>query len=395
MVTPVTAEQKELAEELWCKGVQEYTLGRRFAGLEAFKASVEADPHHAERHHFIGCCLSAFQGNLVEATKCYKRAIDTDPEFWLAYQELCLLHEAHEDYEMGRVFAKAAIQAGVRWQDEWQHPPMWTPGLTSSPWWDGCGFPWVSELEASWTQIRDEVLQFPCSEDNLGMPSWDPVGSQKASHDAAIVENGGNWQEFVLFSASHSKQAEVAELFPKTMDILQRTVPSAIQMAQMGVGEIILSALAPATRLKPHCASTNLRLTCHLGLVCPEGARIKVGPTWGFWEEGKCTFFDDSYMHEVINDADSVRIVLLIRFWHPELIVSDVAQKLEKSIEEHNLMNDMRTCPPTSELCKIKLREAAEARIVQKMGSTITLANQNALLNTASNAMTIASTESS
>ena len=41
-----------------------------------------------------------------------------------------------------------------------------------------------------------------------------------------------------------------------------------------------------------------MRLTCHLGLVCPEGARVRVGPTWGTWQEGKCIFFDDSYEHE-------------------------------------------------------------------------------------------------
>ena len=32
-------------------------------------------------------------------------------------------------------------------------------------------------------------------------------------------------------------------------------------------------------------ASSNVRLTCHLGLVCPEGAKVRVGPTWGNWQE--------------------------------------------------------------------------------------------------------------
>lgn len=37
------------------------------------------------------------------------------------------------------------------------------------------------------------------------------------------------------------------------------------------------------------------------------------------WTEGKCIVFDDSYEHEVWNDSDQDRVVLLINFWHPAL----------------------------------------------------------------------------
>merc|ERR1719277_1387239 len=131
-----------------------------------------------------------------------------------------------------------------------------------------------------------------------------------------------------------------------TMAILQKLLPGAVAMAQLGVGEIIFSALAPGTKLLPHCASSNVRLTCHLGLVCPKGARIKVGPTWGEWEEGKCMFFDDSFTHEVIHVGDSTRIVLLIRFWHPELEMDQWMPTLQKGVEEFEAMNERRTNPP-------------------------------------------------
>ena len=29
-----------------------------------------------------------------------------------------------------------------------------------------------------------------------------------------------------------------------------------------------------------------MRLTCHMGLVCPEGAKVRVGETWGTWQAG-------------------------------------------------------------------------------------------------------------
>ena len=44
-----------------------------------------------------------------------------------------------------------------------------------------------------------------------------------------------------------------------------------------------------------------------------------MGGEWRRWREGKCLVFDDSFEHEVVNDTDMSRIVLLIRFWHPRL----------------------------------------------------------------------------
>ena len=91
-------------------------------------------------------------------------------------------------------------------------------------------------------------------------------------------------------------------------------------MARRGVGESTFSALGGGAHLKPHCGSTNCRLTAHLPLLVPEGgSSIRVGEETRHYEEGKLMIFDDSYEHEVWQRgaADSTRVVLLIRFWHP------------------------------------------------------------------------------
>merc|ERR1711971_543684 len=123
-------------------------------------------------------------------------------------------------------------------------------------------------------------------------------------------------------------------------------MPGAVEMAQLGAGEIILSALAPGTKLVPHCASSNTRLTCHLGLICPSGARLRVGGEWGEWKEGKCIFFDDSFEHEVLHEGTSIRVVLLIRFWHPDLPLERRMPTLEAGMESFNAMHRRRTVPP-------------------------------------------------
>lgn len=37
------------------------------------------------------------------------------------------------------------------------------------------------------------------------------------------------------------------------------------------------------------------------------------------WEEGKVLIFDDSFEHEVWQDADTYRLIFIVDVWHPEL----------------------------------------------------------------------------
>jgi len=177
---------------------------------------------------------------------------------------------------------------------------------------------------------------------------WVKVGSDRATHDGDIVSPGGDWREFVIFGAEENgpPDPDVAKFLPKTTSLLEELLPGAVKMAKLGAGEIIFSALAPGTRLLPHCAASNVRLTCHLGLVVPQGARIRVGPEWGGWEEGKCMFFDDSYEHEIVHDGDQMRIVLLIRFWHPELPEDRWLPTLNDGMDLYTRLHSKRLTPP-------------------------------------------------
>lgn len=41
------------------------------------------------------------------------------------------------------------------------------------------------------------------------------------------------------------------------------------------------------------------------------------------WEEGKFFIFDDSFEHEVWQEADRLRLILIVDLWHPDLTESD------------------------------------------------------------------------
>ena len=61
-------------------------------------------------------------------------------------------------------------------------------------------------------------------------------------------------------------------------------------------------------------------ITCHLGVVVPKdwrSVRMAVDNQTVHWREGKCLVFDDTYHHEVWNETDEIRVVLLVQFERP------------------------------------------------------------------------------
>jgi len=66
-------------------------------------------------------------------------------------------------------------------------------------------------------------------------------------------------------------------------------------------------------------------LTCHLGLVVPEGCAIRVGDETRTWTPGKMLIFDDSFIHEAYNRGTSTRLILLWDIWHPDLTDAEIA----------------------------------------------------------------------
>src|SRR5262249_40782353 len=58
-------------------------------------------------------------------------------------------------------------------------------------------------------------------------------------------------------------------------------------------------------------------LRVHLPLIVPEKCRLKVADQERSWQIGKLMIFDDSFVHEVENQSESVRIVLFFSVYHP------------------------------------------------------------------------------
>ncbi|MFJ9038966.1 aspartyl/asparaginyl beta-hydroxylase domain-containing protein [Streptomyces sp. NPDC102406] len=186
-----------------------------------------------------------------------------------------------------------------------QAPNLFVPGLTEKAWWDNQDFPWLAGVETATPDIRAEF-------ESLG----GLTGKRVVANPTELADEG-RWSAHYLYYSAKSYPRNLSAC-PATVRAL-RPAPGAL-----GCGMTYFSVLDPGTHIAAHTGFTNAHLRCHLGLVTPEGARMRVGDRTRTWEPGKAFVFDDSYDHEVWNDSDQGRAVLLFDIWHPELTEIEV-----------------------------------------------------------------------
>ncbi|XP_023606765.1 aspartyl/asparaginyl beta-hydroxylase isoform X5 [Myotis lucifugus] len=206
--------------------------------------------------------------------------------------------EAYTWYELGH---KRGHFASV-----WQRSLYNVNGLKAQPWWTPkeTGYTeLVKSLERNWKLIRDEGLAVMDKAKGLFLPE-----------DENLREKG-DWSQFTLWQQGR-KNENACKGAPKTCSLLDK-FPETTGCRR---GQIKYSIMHPGTHVWPHTGPTNCRLRMHLGLVIPkEGCKIRCANETKTWEEGKVLIFDDSFEHEVWQDATSFRLIFIVDVWHPEL----------------------------------------------------------------------------
>jgi hypothetical protein len=205
--------------------------------------------------------------------------------------------------EAARECAALAVRQGV-WTDPLQRARDHVPGLDARPLHDPADFWFTAYLEEQYPLIRAEIEALLDTAD-------DPV--EPTLEDGWLTLRGA-WRQAYLFRDGRW-QEEVCALLPVTRAILS-DIP---EITTLSPGSILISRLSPGTHIMPHCGSTNAVLRMHLGISVPPGASIRVGEHWLEWSEGRCLIFDDSYEHEVRQDGERDRVVLILDIAHPGL----------------------------------------------------------------------------
>ncbi len=168
---------------------------------------------------------------------------------------------------------------------------------------DNADFPFLEGFEKNWRAIEAEVRKI--LEHRDAVPLFHEV-----SPDQAMISKGSNWRTFILYGFGTKLQRNCVQA-PVTASLLDK-VPN-IQTAWFSI-------LSPGYHIPSHKGVTSGILRSHLGLIVPkqqEKCRMQVGDNTCVWRPGEIFVFDDTYQHEVWNDTDEERVILIFDFDRP------------------------------------------------------------------------------
>lgn len=179
---------------------------------------------------------------------------------------------------------------------------------------DKAAFPAVLSLERHYAEICEELNQV--LETRHSLPSFHHI-----SPDQKRISRDDKWKAFVLWGFGERSERNCRQC-PKTAALLE-TFPR-LQSAWFSI-------IAPGYRIPRHRGVTKGIVRAHLALKVPRERQrcyMIVDTETISWEEGRCIVFDDTRHHEVANDTNEERIVLLVDFDRPMRLGGRVVHRL-------------------------------------------------------------------
>jgi aspartate beta-hydroxylase len=167
-------------------------------------------------------------------------------------------------------------------------------------------FPNAAKFTGAWRDIRDEALGV-----RLGkIPRFHDIMPEQADISA---NDGLDWRMFVLKAYDMGVPANLAR-----MPVLSRLLAECPEVKSAAI-----SFLAPRKHIPSHRGPFRGIMRFHLGLVIPRQADgrpatiMMIDHQEKRITDGEGMLWDDTYPHEVMNNADETRIALLLDVWRP------------------------------------------------------------------------------
>jgi beta-hydroxylase len=173
-------------------------------------------------------------------------------------------------------------------------------------------FPWLEQLERATPAIRQELDQLLAHREHL--PNFHEISADQVS-----ITNDDKWKTYFLYGFGKRSQANCARC-PATAAALSRIAD---------LKTAFFSILAPRKHVPRHRGVYKGLVRAHLGLRVPEPdrCRMEIGGQTVRWGEGSAFVFDDTYQHEVWNDGDEDRVVLLLDVVRPLAMPADLLNR--------------------------------------------------------------------
>jgi aspartate beta-hydroxylase len=167
-------------------------------------------------------------------------------------------------------------------------------------------FPNAAKFTAAWRSIRDEALGARLGE----APRFHDIMPEQAEISA---NDGLDWRMFVLKAYDVAVPENLAR-----MPVLARLLAECPEVKSAAV-----SFLAPRKHIPSHRGPFRGIMRFHLGLVIPRQADgrpatvMMINHQEKRITDGEGMLWDDTYFHEVMNNADEARVALLLDVWRP------------------------------------------------------------------------------
>jgi len=192
----------------------------------------------------------------------------------------------------------------------------------------------VEYLESKAGVIREEYLRVAPSlpSDYESLQDHSGSGGESNNKDSKLHDGEWDWHTYL---SKGNIQGDFVMKFPETSKILNDGLRGEENHHQLFEGTpfgfVFFSNLGGGAKIAPHNAPTNLRLRIHLPIVVgksnntPNGETglprcgIRVATSVRSYQEGSALVLDDAYDHEVWNDTQENRVVLLVDIWHPDV----------------------------------------------------------------------------
>lgn len=192
-------------------------------------------------------------------------------------------------------------------------------------------FPWIAKLEQQWEAIRDEAVRIRTED----IPS---LGDLSFDHGRIAADR--RWKAFFLKGYGHRLVVNASRA-PITAAAIER-VP--------GLVTANFSVLEAGGHIARHWGMTKGMLTYHLALKTPaerDKCRMHLeGPDKVHvltWEDGQSFLFDDMFNHEVWNESDEDRYILLIQIKRPCRWRGNLIQEaFLKAVRHSRFVTDIR-----------------------------------------------------
>ena len=174
-------------------------------------------------------------------------------------------------------------------------------------------FPWLEKILANLGDVQAEAKHLLAFQERL-------PGVEEISPDHSRIALGKRWRSVFLHAYGYRSEA-MCSLCPRT---------AALVDAIPGIETAFFSVMTPNAHLPAHKGVTKAIITCHVPLLVPrdnERCWIRLNQTRHHWHVGEPFVFDDTREHEVRNDTEDLRVVLLIHVRRPLRFPGSMAGK--------------------------------------------------------------------